>query len=234
MSEECDRADCRSRAGLADLGSGRRLFVETSSGAWTIWRRRGAFRFGASDSDIRHAFAPHVNTAVDCGRCVNPRGVRKQTEGAAVCRNTVAQSGKNTTDNGAVAQSSFRVRPIAPHERCSEDGRRAPGQALEKNPRPRAARVVDGESECGGRHGPCCVGRRSRHRTESRTPPSRRSPRFRARQDHVSCRITLRKARSRHRHPGQCTDRDACGQPIGRPRSAAWRPSSEGGGRKSR
>ena len=104
MSEECDRADCRSRAGLANLGSGRRLFVETSSGAWTIWRRRGAFRFGASDSDIRRAFAPHVNTAVDCGRYVNPQGVRKQIEGAAICGNTVVQSGKNTTDNGAAVQ----------------------------------------------------------------------------------------------------------------------------------
>ena len=100
----------------------------------SFWRRRGAFRFGASDSVIRHAFAPHVNTAVDCGRYVNPQGSRKQIEGAAIDRNTVVQFGKSTTDNGAVVQSSFRIRPIAPHERCSEDSRRAPGQALEKNP----------------------------------------------------------------------------------------------------
>ena len=75
-------------------------------------RRRGAFRFGASDSDIRHAFAPHVNTAVDCGRYVNPQGSRKQIEGAAIDRNTVVQFGKNTISTSAVVQSSFRARPI--------------------------------------------------------------------------------------------------------------------------
>ena len=49
MSEECDRADCRSRAGLANLGSGRRLFVETSSGASIVpetARRFPVRRFG--------------------------------------------------------------------------------------------------------------------------------------------------------------------------------------------
>ena len=72
-------------------------------------RQRGAFRFGASDSDIRHAFAPHVNTAADCGRYVNPQGSRKQIEGATICRSTVAQSGENTTDNGAAVQSRYGI-----------------------------------------------------------------------------------------------------------------------------
>ena len=110
-------------------------------------RRRGAFRFGASDSDIRHAFAPHVNTAVDCGRYVNPQGPRKQIEGATICRSTVAQSGKNTISTGAVVQSSFRARPIAPHERCSEAG--TPANAWTGTPA--ASRLEDPEARRGDR-----------------------------------------------------------------------------------
>ena len=55
---------------------------------------------------------PQVDTAIDCGRYVNPEGVRKQIEGAAIYGNTVAQFGKITTSKGAVVQSNFHDYPI--------------------------------------------------------------------------------------------------------------------------
>ena len=55
---------------------------------------------------------PQVDTVVDCGRYVNPEGVRKQIEGAAIYGNTVAQFGKITTSKGAVVQSNFHDYPI--------------------------------------------------------------------------------------------------------------------------
>ena len=55
---------------------------------------------------------PQVDTAIDCGRYVNPEGVRKQIEGAAIYGNTVAQFGKITTARGAVVQSNFHDYPV--------------------------------------------------------------------------------------------------------------------------
>ena len=55
---------------------------------------------------------PQVDMAIDCGRYVNPEGVRKQVEGAAIYGNTVARFGKITTRNGAVVQSNFHDYPI--------------------------------------------------------------------------------------------------------------------------
>jgi len=53
-----------------------------------------------------------VDTAIDCGRYVNPEGVRKQIEGAAVYGNTIARQGKITTTKGAVDQSNFHDYPV--------------------------------------------------------------------------------------------------------------------------
>ena len=55
---------------------------------------------------------PQVDMAIDCGRYVNPEGVRKQIEGAAIYGNTVARFGKITTSSGAVVQSNFHDYPI--------------------------------------------------------------------------------------------------------------------------
>jgi isoquinoline 1-oxidoreductase beta subunit len=55
---------------------------------------------------------PQVDTAVDCGRYVNPEGVRKQIEGAAIYGNTIARHGKITVTEGAVDQSNFHDYPI--------------------------------------------------------------------------------------------------------------------------
>jgi isoquinoline 1-oxidoreductase beta subunit len=55
---------------------------------------------------------PQVDTVIDCGRYVNPEGIRKQLEGAAVYGNTVARHGKITTTQGAVDQSNFHDYPI--------------------------------------------------------------------------------------------------------------------------
>jgi isoquinoline 1-oxidoreductase beta subunit len=56
---------------------------------------------------------PQVDIAIDCGRYVNPKGIRKQIEGAAVYGNTVARHGKITTTRGAVNQSNFHDYPIS-------------------------------------------------------------------------------------------------------------------------
>jgi isoquinoline 1-oxidoreductase beta subunit len=56
---------------------------------------------------------PQVDIAIDCGRYVNPQGVRKQIEGAAVYGNTVARHGKITTTRGAVNQSNFHDYPVS-------------------------------------------------------------------------------------------------------------------------
>ncbi len=55
---------------------------------------------------------PRVDMAVDCGRYVNPEGIRKQIEGAVVYGNTVATQGKITTTAGAVDQSNFHDYPV--------------------------------------------------------------------------------------------------------------------------
>jgi len=50
---------------------------------------------------------PRVDVAIDCGRYVNPEGIRKQIEGACVYGNSIARNGKITTRRGAVEQSNF-------------------------------------------------------------------------------------------------------------------------------
>ncbi len=55
---------------------------------------------------------PQVDMAVDCGRYVNPEGVRKQIEGAAIYGNTVARHGLISTTRGAVDQSNFHDYPV--------------------------------------------------------------------------------------------------------------------------
>ena len=55
---------------------------------------------------------PQVDMVVDCGRYVNPEGVKKQIEGAAIYGNTVARHGLISTTRGAVDQSNFHDYPI--------------------------------------------------------------------------------------------------------------------------
>ena len=55
---------------------------------------------------------PQVDMAIDCGRYVNPEGVRKQMEGAAIYGNTIAMHGQITTTQGAVDQSNFHDYPV--------------------------------------------------------------------------------------------------------------------------
>ena len=50
---------------------------------------------------------PRVDTAVDCGFCVNPERARSQIEGAAVMGMTLAKYGEITLKDGAVEQSNF-------------------------------------------------------------------------------------------------------------------------------
>lgn len=50
---------------------------------------------------------PRVDTAIDCGFCVNPERVRSQIEGAAVMGLTLAKYGEITLKDGAVEQSNF-------------------------------------------------------------------------------------------------------------------------------
>jgi isoquinoline 1-oxidoreductase beta subunit len=50
---------------------------------------------------------PRVDTAIDCGFCVNPERVLSQIEGAAVMGLTLAKYGEITLKDGAVEQSNF-------------------------------------------------------------------------------------------------------------------------------
>lgn len=50
---------------------------------------------------------PQVDVAIDCGRYVNPEGIRKQLEGASIYGHSIAIHGKITTTKGAVNQSNF-------------------------------------------------------------------------------------------------------------------------------
>lgn len=56
---------------------------------------------------------PRVDVAIDCGRYVNPEGVRKQMEGAVTYGNTLARHGFITTTQGAVDQSNFNDYPVS-------------------------------------------------------------------------------------------------------------------------
>jgi len=55
---------------------------------------------------------PQVDVSIDCGRYVNPEGVRKQMEGATIYGHTVARHGRITTTKGAVDQSNFHDYPV--------------------------------------------------------------------------------------------------------------------------
>jgi isoquinoline 1-oxidoreductase beta subunit len=55
---------------------------------------------------------PRVDTAIDCGFCVNPERVRSQIEGAAVMGLTLAKYGEITLKDGAVEQSNFNDFPL--------------------------------------------------------------------------------------------------------------------------
>lgn len=55
---------------------------------------------------------PQVDVAIDCGRYVNPEGIRKQMEGATIYGHTVARHGKITMRGGAVEQSNFHDYPV--------------------------------------------------------------------------------------------------------------------------
>ena len=55
---------------------------------------------------------PRVDTAVDCGFCVNPERVRSQIEGAAVMGLTLAKYGEITFKDGRVEQGNFNDYPI--------------------------------------------------------------------------------------------------------------------------
>jgi isoquinoline 1-oxidoreductase beta subunit len=50
---------------------------------------------------------PRVDTAIDCGFCVNPERVRSQIEGAAVMGLTLAKYGEISFKNGRVEQGNF-------------------------------------------------------------------------------------------------------------------------------
>jgi isoquinoline 1-oxidoreductase beta subunit len=50
---------------------------------------------------------PRVDTAVDCGFCVNPERVRSQMEGAAVMGLSLAKYGEITLKDGRVQQGNF-------------------------------------------------------------------------------------------------------------------------------
>src|SRR5262249_22258125 len=56
---------------------------------------------------------PRVDTAIDCGFCVNPDRVRSQIEGAAVMGLTLAKYGEITVKDGRVQQRNFDDFPLA-------------------------------------------------------------------------------------------------------------------------
>jgi isoquinoline 1-oxidoreductase beta subunit len=56
---------------------------------------------------------PEVNTAIDCGFCINPERVASQIEGAAVMGMTVALHSGINYENGAVTNSNFHDYPVA-------------------------------------------------------------------------------------------------------------------------
>ncbi len=57
--------------------------------------------------DKGELWIPRVDVAIDCGRYVNPEGVRKQMEGSAIFGNSIARFSQITTNDGAVDQSNF-------------------------------------------------------------------------------------------------------------------------------
>lgn len=61
----------------------------------------------------RHVNILRVDTAADAGTIVNPEGMRKQYEGAAVFGISLARYGEITAANGAIRQSNFHDYPMA-------------------------------------------------------------------------------------------------------------------------
>jgi len=55
---------------------------------------------------------PQVDVAIDCGRYVNPEGIRKQVEGAVIYGNSIARHGLISTTKGQVDQHNFDDYPI--------------------------------------------------------------------------------------------------------------------------
>jgi isoquinoline 1-oxidoreductase beta subunit len=55
---------------------------------------------------------PRVDVAVDCGRYVNPDGVRKQMEGATIFGHSIARHNAITTSGGKVDQGNFDDYPV--------------------------------------------------------------------------------------------------------------------------
>jgi len=66
---------------------------------------------------------PRVDTAVDCGFCVNPERVRSQIEGAAVMGLTLAKYGEISFKNGRVEQGNFNDFPIVRIDESPKDTR---------------------------------------------------------------------------------------------------------------
>jgi isoquinoline 1-oxidoreductase beta subunit len=56
---------------------------------------------------------PRVDVAIDCGRYVNPEGVRKQMEGATIFGHSLARMGEITLAEGRVVQGNFDDYPVA-------------------------------------------------------------------------------------------------------------------------
>jgi isoquinoline 1-oxidoreductase beta subunit len=59
---------------------------------------------------------PRVDTAIDCGFCVNPERVRSQIEGAAVMGLSLAKYGEITLAKGRVTQSNFNDYQVVRHD----------------------------------------------------------------------------------------------------------------------
>lgn len=62
--------------------------------------------------DQGNVAVPRVDTAIDCGFCVNPERVRSQIEGASVMGLTIAKYTNITFKNGRVQQSNFHDYPV--------------------------------------------------------------------------------------------------------------------------
>jgi isoquinoline 1-oxidoreductase subunit beta len=66
---------------------------------------------------------PRVDTAVDCGFCVNPERVRSQIEGAAVMGLSLAKHGEISFKDGRVEQGNFNDYPIVRIDESPTDTR---------------------------------------------------------------------------------------------------------------
>lgn len=86
---------------------------KTSNGeGWGVVVHRTSLTYVASVVRIevdkyRHVKILRVDTAADAGTIVNPEGMRKQYEGAAVFGTSLARYGEITAMNGAIKQSNF-------------------------------------------------------------------------------------------------------------------------------